>query len=181
MLERPSTLRRLAWLYSCSFVCPFGRPVPERCPPRFDGEAPRVELRDRVRDSPERARFFCTVRAAISLALDADAPRLRALLLIFSYCRARLVPFLTPRGGIRITPCADTNRLLWASLGAPSDKHPVRAPVAPGASDRGLPSPERGVALLLWAATLGGRSDPVSRLLSRTLDRGKLVAGRSDR
>ena len=59
-----------------------------------------MELRDLVLDSPERARFFCTVRAAISLARDGDAPRLRALRLIFSYCRARFVPFWMPRGGI---------------------------------------------------------------------------------
>ena len=34
-----------------------------------------MELRDLVLDSPERARFFCTVRAAISLAREDDAPR----------------------------------------------------------------------------------------------------------
>jgi hypothetical protein len=78
--------------------------VPDRCPPRRCGEEPRVELFERVRDSPERARFFCTVRAAISFARDAEAPRRRAELLIFSYCLARLVPFFTPRGGIDITP-----------------------------------------------------------------------------
>ena len=100
MPERPSIRRRFAWLYSCSLVWPFGRFVPDRWPPRRDGEAPRVELRDLVLDSPERARFFCTVRAAISLAREGDAPRLRALRLILSYCRARFVPFLTPRGGI---------------------------------------------------------------------------------
>src|SRR5262249_50974547 len=82
----------------------FGRSVPDRCPPRRDGDEPRVELRDRVRDSPDRARFLLTVRAAISLARDVEAPRWRALRLIFSYCRARLVPFLTPRGGMSITP-----------------------------------------------------------------------------
>jgi len=73
---------------------------PELRPPLRWGEGPRVELRDRVRDSPERARFLLTVRAAISFARPADAPRFRALRLIFVYCLARLVPFLTPRGGI---------------------------------------------------------------------------------
>jgi hypothetical protein len=57
-----------------------------------------------VRDSPERARFLLTVREATSFARDAEAPRLRAERLIFSYCLARLVPFLTPRGGMGITP-----------------------------------------------------------------------------
>jgi hypothetical protein len=66
-------------------VCPFGRFVPERRPPRRDGDAPLVELRERLLDAPDRARFFCTVRAAISFALPADAPRLRAPRLIFSY------------------------------------------------------------------------------------------------
>jgi hypothetical protein len=78
--------------------------VPERWPPRFEGEEPLVELRERLLDSPERARFLFTVRAAISSARETDAPRLRALFLIFSYCRARFVPFLTPRGGMSITP-----------------------------------------------------------------------------
>jgi hypothetical protein len=35
----------------------------------------RVEVRERVRDSPERARSLLTVRAAISSARPVDAPR----------------------------------------------------------------------------------------------------------
>src|SRR3954447_6864136 len=59
-----------------------------------------VEVRERSRDSPERARSLLTVRAAISSARSSDVPRSFALSLMCSYCRARLVPFLTPRGGI---------------------------------------------------------------------------------
>src|SRR5215207_5821161 len=59
-----------------------------------------VEVRDRDRDSPERARSLLTVRAAISSARDSDAPCSFSLSLMCSYCRARLVPFWTPRGGI---------------------------------------------------------------------------------
>src|SRR5947209_13762781 len=59
-----------------------------------------TDVRDRVRDSPERARSLFTVRAAISSARLSLAPRPRWLCLICSYCRARLVPFFTPRGGM---------------------------------------------------------------------------------
>src|SRR5437867_5189632 len=61
----------------------------------------RVELRDAVRLSPERARSLLTVRAAISSARSVEAPRSLALSLTCSYWRARFVPFLTPRGGMR--------------------------------------------------------------------------------
>src|SRR5687768_1473487 len=60
----------------------------------------RVDERDRVRDSPERARSLFTVRAAISSARSVEAPRSLALSLMCSYWRARFVPFFTPRGGI---------------------------------------------------------------------------------
>jgi hypothetical protein len=40
---------------------------------------PRVEVFERVRDSPERARSLLTVRAAISSARPVDAPRCLAL------------------------------------------------------------------------------------------------------
>src|SRR5204863_9271019 len=60
----------------------------------------RVELRERWRDSPERARSFCTVLAAISLARRAERPWLLWLRFTCSYWRARFVPFLIPRGGI---------------------------------------------------------------------------------
>src|SRR5919204_1919817 len=101
MRDRPLTLYFLASLYSCSRVRPLGPRLPERCPPRWLGDLPRVEVRDRWRDSPERARSFCTVRAAISSALR--PPRARWLRLMCSYCRARFVPFLTPRGGIAVS------------------------------------------------------------------------------
>src|SRR5437773_10812113 len=61
----------------------------------------RVELRDAVRLSPERARSLFTVRAAISSARPVEAPRSLALSLMCSYWRARFVAFLTPRGGIQ--------------------------------------------------------------------------------
>src|SRR5437899_2478411 len=60
----------------------------------------RVELLERVRDSPERARSLLTVRAAIASALLSDAPRSLTLPLTCSYWRALFVPFLTPRGGM---------------------------------------------------------------------------------
>src|SRR5437773_4948021 len=60
-----------------------------------------VEVRDRWRDSPERARSLFTVRAAISSARPSEVPRSFWDCLMCSYCRARFVPFLTPRGGIR--------------------------------------------------------------------------------
>ena len=58
-----------------------------------------VDVREAVRDSPARAFSLLTVRAAISSARDSDAPWPFTLFLIFSYWRARLVPFLTPAGG----------------------------------------------------------------------------------
>src|SRR3954454_9791082 len=60
----------------------------------------RVEVRERERDSPERARSLLTVRAAISSARSSDAPCSRWLSLMCSYWRARLVPGLTPLCGI---------------------------------------------------------------------------------
>src|SRR4051794_32410813 len=59
-----------------------------------------VDVREAVRDSPLRARSLFTVRAAISSARDSDAPWDFWLSLMCSYWRARLVPFLTPRGGM---------------------------------------------------------------------------------
>src|SRR5689334_23917421 len=59
-----------------------------------------VDVLERVRDSPERARSLFTVRAAISSARDSLAPCFFSLFLMCSYCRARFVPFLTPRGGM---------------------------------------------------------------------------------
>src|SRR3954470_22188269 len=61
----------------------------------------RVELRERVRDSPLRARSLLTVRAAISSARLSDAPCSFSLFLMCSYWRARFVPFWTRRGGFR--------------------------------------------------------------------------------
>src|SRR5687767_9959284 len=60
----------------------------------------RVDVRERCRDSPERARSLFTVRAAISSARSSERPCSLALCLTCSYWRARLVPFLIPRGGM---------------------------------------------------------------------------------
>src|SRR5688500_5276323 len=62
-----------------------------------------VEVRERCRDSPRRARSLLTVRAAISSARSSGAPCSRWLFLMCSYWRARFVPFLTPRGGIALS------------------------------------------------------------------------------
>ena len=60
----------------------------------------RVEVRERVCDSPARARSLLTVRAAISSALSSERPCASSLFFTCSYCLARLVPFFTPRGGM---------------------------------------------------------------------------------
>src|SRR3954452_7102518 len=96
--------RSFASSYSWSRVRPLGRLVPDRWPPRREDDMSCVEVREAVRDSPERARSLLTVRAAISSARDSDAPWSFWLSLMCSYWRARLVPFLTPRGGIAATP-----------------------------------------------------------------------------
>jgi hypothetical protein len=70
---------------------PFVRAVPERKPPRRPDEISRVDVGELVRASPERARSFCTVRAAISSAVLSDTPRSRSLALMCWYCRALLV------------------------------------------------------------------------------------------
>src|SRR5437868_67033 len=69
-------------------------------PPRREADMSFVELRDRVRVSPLRALSLFTVRAAISSARPVEVPRLRWPCLMCSYWRSRLVPFLTPRGGM---------------------------------------------------------------------------------
>jgi hypothetical protein len=69
-----------------------------------------VDVGELVRDSPDRARSLLTVLAAISSARCYEAPLLRSLCLMCSYCRARFVPFFTPLGGIFID-------LLGLSLG----------------------------------------------------------------
>jgi hypothetical protein len=75
-------------------------PLPERLPPRLLAERPRVELREAVSDSPERALSLLTARAAISSARLSDRPASFSLCLMCSYWRALLLPFLTPRGGM---------------------------------------------------------------------------------
>src|SRR3954469_22927275 len=82
-----------------------------------------VELRERVRDSPERAFSLFTVRAAISSARASDSPCRFSLFLICSYWRARLVPFLTPRGGmgLRVPALPDSMPALGP---APRAHHP---------------------------------------------------------
>src|SRR4051794_32401763 len=73
--ERPGTFSRLASLYSCSFVRPFGRLVPERSPPRRPDEMSRVDVREAPPFvSPARARSLLTVRAAISFARFVERP-----------------------------------------------------------------------------------------------------------
>src|SRR5215208_2457513 len=61
----------------------------------------RVEDREVVRASPDRARSLLTVRAAISSARSVETPFSLALSLMCSYWRARFVPFFTPRGGMQ--------------------------------------------------------------------------------
>src|ERR1700761_3736705 len=63
-----------------------------------------VELRELVRDSPLRARSLLTVRAAISSARRSEEPWSSSLFLTCSYWRARLLPFLTPLGGMSNLP-----------------------------------------------------------------------------
>src|ERR1041385_4817421 len=60
----------------------------------------RVEVGELVRASPLRARSLLTVRAAISSARDSERPCSSSLSLTCSYWRARLLPGLTPRGGM---------------------------------------------------------------------------------
>src|SRR5687767_14893285 len=93
-----------ASLSSWSFVRPFGPLVPERCPPLWPGDLSFTDVRDLSRDSPERARSLFTTRAAISSAVPSDIPWPLTDFLTFSYWRARFVPFLTPLGGIAVSP-----------------------------------------------------------------------------
>src|SRR5438874_12070397 len=81
---------RLASLYSCSLVRPFGRLVPERRPPRRPDDRSDRDVREDSLASPLRARSLLTVRAAISLARLVEAPRSFALSLTCSYWRSRL-------------------------------------------------------------------------------------------
>src|SRR6476619_2629920 len=62
------------------------------------------ESRDDSLASPWRARSLLTVRAAISSAVSSDFPSSRRESLMCSYCRARLLPFFTPRGGTVFAP-----------------------------------------------------------------------------
>src|SRR5579862_516884 len=87
--ERPSMPIRFASLYSCAFVRPFGRFVPERRPPRRPDDRSERERREDVLASPFRARSLLTVRAAISFALRFGVPRSSRLSSMCSYCRSR--------------------------------------------------------------------------------------------
>ena len=73
---------------------------PERWPPRGRTTCRGSSSGSEVLDSPERAFSLFTVRAAISSARLSERPARFSLSLMCSYWRARLVPFLTPRGGI---------------------------------------------------------------------------------
>src|SRR4051812_36011581 len=105
-----------------------------------------VEVRERCLDSPLRARSLFTVRAAISSARSSDAPCSFWLSLMCSYCRARLVPFLTPRGGI--VPASFRLTGSHTRLGArdthggyvPQEMHRVRGPARRSSTCRALPS-----------------------------------------
>src|SRR3954454_17997842 len=79
-----------------------------------------VEVRERSRDSPCRARSLLTVRAAISSARSSEAPCSSWLSFMCSYCRARLVPGLTPRGGMSAArlPALSPGRLLLSAVAA---------------------------------------------------------------
>jgi hypothetical protein len=68
-----------------------------RAPPDFRFRPP---LRDPRDVSPASDRSLLTVRAAICSALSLLMPRRRPDALMCSYWRPRLLPFLTPRGGI---------------------------------------------------------------------------------
>ena len=70
---------------------PFGLFVPERSPPRRPDDMSRVDEREDVFASPERARSLLTVAAAICFARLVEAPRFLALSLMCSYCRSRLL------------------------------------------------------------------------------------------
>src|SRR5947208_11101912 len=72
----------------------------------------RVEVRERLALSPLRARSLFTVRAAVSSARPSDTPRSRWAPLMCSYWRARLVPFLTPAGGMTRQP-PSLDDVLW--------------------------------------------------------------------
>src|SRR5918996_1979804 len=69
-------------------------------PPRRPDEMSVFESRDDSLASPLRARSLLTVRAAISSARSSDEPRSLSDSFTCSYCLARLLPFLTPRGGM---------------------------------------------------------------------------------
>src|SRR3977135_4752079 len=107
----------LASFERCSRARPPG-PWPERLPPRLLAEAPRVELREALLDSPERALSLLTALAAISPAAFSERPSRFLLSLMCSYWRALLVPFLTPRGGIyRLLSSSSSLRLLYPRWG----------------------------------------------------------------
>jgi hypothetical protein len=57
----------------------------ERRPPRHEDDTSWVEVRERLRDCPDRARSLLTVRAAISSARGSLVPRSRSLSLMCSY------------------------------------------------------------------------------------------------
>src|SRR4029079_11576681 len=78
------------------------------------------ESRDDSLASPWRARSLLTVRAAISSAVSSDFPSSSRESLMCSYCRARLLPFFTPRGGTVFAPSFAS----WSLPGCPGDQRP---------------------------------------------------------
>ena len=98
-----------------------------------------VELRDAVLDSPLRAFALFTVREAISSAFRSERPCRFTLFFTFWYCRARFVPFFTPRGGMTTPyPVAEAQNwwppmaYIWIrSTGNWSDEAAFRAQLQP--------------------------------------------------
>src|SRR5690606_19703843 len=65
--------------------------LPERLPPRRCGDMSLTDVLLFCRDSPDRARFLFTVRAAISSARSSLVPFFFAPDLMCSYCRSRFL------------------------------------------------------------------------------------------
>jgi len=113
----------------------------------------REPLRERLLDprrpprevSPASDRSLFTVRAAISSARSLLMPRRRPESLMCSYCLPRLLPLLTPRGGIRLLRELGSQSRVWQAISRPNIDDQPRARVlrtarAPRVSIRIVPS-----------------------------------------
>jgi hypothetical protein len=67
-------------------------------------------------------RSLLIVRAAISSARSLLMPRRRPDALMCSYCRPRLLPGLTPRGGICLLPRATARKRSFEAISKPSER-----------------------------------------------------------